>query len=137
MACWGIGLAQRAMEMMIEYAPQRVTFGVPLSERQTVQNWIAEAATKTHAARLMAYDAAWKIDQKRDARTEVSMVKAFGTELAFETVDRAMQLYGAMGMTKEMPLQMMQAHARNMRIYDGPTEIHHWVVARNMLGTKR
>jgi acyl-CoA dehydrogenase len=137
MACWGIGLAQRAMEMMIDYAPQRVTFGVPLSERQTVQNWIAEAATKTHAARLMAYDAAWKIDQKRDARTEVSMVKAFGTELAFETVDRAMQLYGAMGMTKEMPLQMMQAHARNMRIYDGPTEIHHWVVARNMLGLKR
>jgi len=137
MACWGIGLAQRALDMMIEYAPQRVTFGVALSERQTVQNWVAEAATKIHAARLMAYEAAWRIDRGQDARTQVSMVKAWGTELGFETVDRCMQLYGAMGMTKEMPLQMMLMHARNMRIYDGPTEIHHWVVARNLLGSKR
>jgi acyl-CoA dehydrogenase len=137
MACWGIGLAQRALEMMIDYAPQRTTFGVPLSERQTVQNWVAEAATKIHAARLMAYEAAWRIDQGQDARNQVSMVKAFGTELGFETVDRCMQLHGAMGMTREMPLQMMLMHARNMRIYDGPTEIHHWVVARNLLGTKR
>ncbi|MDX2233807.1 MAG: acyl-CoA dehydrogenase [Hyphomonadaceae bacterium] len=137
MACWGIGLAQRALDMMVEYAPQRSTFGAPLSERQTVQNWVAEAATKIHAGRLMAYEAAWRIDQGRDARTQVSMVKAFGTELGFETVDRAMQLYGAMGMTREMPLQMMLMHARNMRIYDGPTEIHHWVVARDLLGTRR
>ncbi len=137
MACWGIGLAQRALDMMIEYAPQRTTFGQALSDRQTVQNWVAEAATHIHAGRLMAYDAAWRIDQGRDARTQVSMVKAFGTELAFTTVDRAMQLYGAMGMTREMPLQMMLMHARNMRIYDGPTEIHHWVVARNLMGSKR
>lgn len=137
MACWGMGLAQRALDMMIEYAPQRVTFGVPLSERQTIQNWVAEAATKIHACRLMAYEAAWRLDQGFDARTQVSMVKAWGTELGFETVDRAMQLYGAMGMTREMPLQMMLMLARNMRIYDGPTEIHHWVVARNLLGTKR
>ncbi len=137
MACWGIGLAQRALDMMVAYAPQRVTFGAALSDRQTVQNWVAEAATKIHACRLMAYDAAWKIDQGRDARTFVSMVKAFGTELAFETVDRAMQLYGAMGMTREMPLQMMLMHARNMRIYDGPTEIHQWVIARDLMGSKR
>ena len=137
MACWGIGLAQRALDMMIEYAPQRTTFGQALSDRQTVQNWVATAATKIHAGRLMAYDAAWRIDQGRDARTHVSMVKAFGTELAFETVDRAMQLYGAMGMTREMPLQMMLMHARNMRIYDGPTEIHHWVIARDLMGSRR
>jgi acyl-CoA dehydrogenase len=137
MACWGIGLAQRALDMMIDYAPQRVTFGVALSDRGVVQQWITEAATKIHAGRLMAYDAAWKLDQKRDARNEISMVKAWGTELAFETVDRAMQLFGGMGMTKEMPLQLMLMQARNMRIYDGPTEIHHWVVARNLLGLKR
>lgn len=137
MACWGMGLAQRALDMMVEYAPQRVTFGTALSDRQTVQNWVAEAATKIHACRLMAYDAAWRIDQGRDARTFVSMVKAFGTELGFQTVDRAMQLYGAMGMTREMPLQMMLMHARNMRIYDGPTEIHQWVIARDLMGSKR
>lgn len=137
MGCWGIGLAQRALEMMLEYAPQRVTFGAPLSERQTVQNWVAEAATKIHATRLMAYDAAWRIDRGQDARVQVSMVKGWGTELAFQTVDRAQQLFGAMGMTREMPLHLMAMRARNMRIYDGPTEIHQWVVARNLLGSKR
>jgi alkylation response protein AidB-like acyl-CoA dehydrogenase len=133
MACTCIGMAQRALDMMCEYAPQRVTFGVPLAERQTIQWWIADAATKIHAARLMAYDAAWKIDQGGAARTEVSMVKVYATEMAWEIIDKAMQTFGAMGMTKEMPLQLMAAKARNMRIYDGPSEVHRWVIARKLL----
>lgn len=137
MAAWSIGMAQRAMEMVIEYAPQRKTFGMPLSERQAIQFWVAEAATKIHAARLMTYDCAWKLDNGRDVRSEISMIKWFATEMAYETVDRAMQAFGAMGMTKELPLQLMQAKLRTMRIYDGPTEVHKWVVARNLLGTRR
>ncbi len=133
MACTCIGIAQRALEMMCEYAPQRVTFGVPLAERQTLQWWVADAATRIHACRLMAYDAAWKLDQGRDARTEVSMIKVFSTEMAWEIVDKAMQTFGAMGMTKEVPLQLMAAIVRNMRIYDGPSEVHRWVVARKLL----
>lgn len=134
MAAWSVGMAQRALDMVVEYAPQRKTFGAPLSERQAIQFWVAEAATKIHAARLMTYDCAWKLDQGRDVRTEISMIKWFATEMAYETVDRAMQAFGAMGMTKELPLQLMQAKLRTMRIYDGPTEIHKWVVARNILG---
>ena len=137
MAAWSIGMAQRALDMVIEYAPQRKTFGAPLSERQAIQFWVAEAATKIHAARLMTYDCAWKQDNGRDVRSEISMIKWFATEMAYETVDRAMQAFGAMGMTKELPLQLMQAKLRTMRIYDGPTEIHKWVVARNLLGTRR
>jgi alkylation response protein AidB-like acyl-CoA dehydrogenase len=137
MAAWSIGMAQRAMEMVIEYAPQRKTFGMPLSERQAIQFWVAEAATKIHAARLMTYDCAWKLDNGRDVRSEISMIKWFATEMAYETLDRAMQAFGAMGMTKELPLQLMQAKLRTMRIYDGPTEVHKWVVARNLLGTRR
>jgi acyl-CoA dehydrogenase len=137
MACWSIGMAQRALEMIIEYAPQRVTFGVPLSERQAIQWWVADAATRIHAARLMTYDCAWKLDQGRDVRVEISMIKAYATEMAWEVVDRAMQTHGAMGMTKELPLQQMAGKLRTMRIYDGPTEIHKWVVARNLLGTRR
>jgi acyl-CoA dehydrogenase len=133
MACTCIGVAQRALDMMCEYAPQRVTFGVPLAERQTIQWWVADAATRIHACRLMAYDAAWKIDQGRDVRSEVSMVKVFATEMAWEIVDQAMQTFGAMGMTKEMPLQLMASSVRNMRIYDGPSEVHRWVVARKLL----
>jgi acyl-CoA dehydrogenase len=137
MAAWSIGMAQRALDMICAFAPQRVTFGQPLSERQAIQWWVADAATKIHAARLMAYDCAWKLDEGRDTRLEISMIKAFATEMAFEVVDHAMQTFGAMGMTKELPLQLMAARLRTMRIYDGPTEVHRWVVARNLLGSKR
>ncbi len=137
MAAWSIGMAQRALEMMIDYAPRRSTFGQLLSERGGVQNWIAEAATRIHAARLMTYHCAWKLDEERDVRLEISMIKADATEMAWTIVDRAMQLHGAMGMTRELPLHMMASKLRTMRIYDGPTEIHRWVVARNLLGTRR
>ena len=137
MAAWSIGMAQRALDMMCAIAPTRVTFGAPLSERQSTQWWVADAATKIHAARLMTYDCAWKLDTGRDVRVEISMIKAFATEMAYEIVDHAMQLHGAMGMTKELPLQLMSTKLRTMRIYDGPTEVHKWVVARNLLGSKR
>ncbi|HEY7851610.1 MAG TPA: acyl-CoA dehydrogenase [Caulobacteraceae bacterium] len=137
MAAWSIGMAQRALDMICEFAPQRVTFGQPLSQRQAIQWWVADAATRIHAARLMTYDCAWKIDQGRDVRVEISMIKAYATEMAWEVIDHAMQTFGAMGMTKELPLQLMASKIRTMRIYDGPTEVHKWVVARNFLGSKR
>src|ERR1700761_3732711 len=137
MASWSIGMAQRALDMIVEYAPQRKTFGLPLSERQAIQWWVADAATRIHAARLMTYDCAWKLDQGRDVRIEISMIKAYATEMAYEVVDHAMQTFGAMGMTRELPLSLMSARLRTMRIYDGPTEVHKWVVARNLLGSRR
>ena len=65
------------------------------------------------------------------------MIKAFSVEMAYEVVDRAMQLHGATGMTRELPLHLMASKLRTMRIYDGPTEIHQWVVARGLLGTRQ
>ncbi|AEG49793.1 (R)-benzylsuccinyl-CoA dehydrogenase [Sphingobium chlorophenolicum L-1] len=137
MASWSVGMAKRALDMMLEFAPHRKTFGAALSDRQAIQFWVAEAATRIHAARLMIFDCAWKLDEGRDVRSEISMIKWYATEMAYEVVDRAMQTFGAMGMTKEMPLQMMSERLRTMRIYDGPTEIHKWVVARNLLGLRR
>jgi len=137
MASWSIGMAQRALDMIVDYAPQRKTFGLPLSERQAIQWWVADAATGIHAARLMTYDCAWKLDQGRDVRQEISMIKSYATEMAFKVVDNAMQTFGAMGMTKELPLQQMANKLRVMRIYDGPTEVHKMVVARNLLGRRR
>ncbi len=137
MGIWGYTLAQRALDMMIEHAGQRETFGAKLADRQAIQWWVADASTKIHAARLMAYDIAWKLDQGRDVRVEISMLKVFGTELGWEVIDQAMQAFGAMGMTKELPLQMMAGQMRTMRIYDGPSEVHRWVIARDRLGLKR
>jgi alkylation response protein AidB-like acyl-CoA dehydrogenase len=136
MACWCIGIAQRAVDMICEHARQRVTFGAPLADRQTIQWWVADAATQIHACRLMVYDAACKIDRGGDARSEVSMIKVFATEMAWDIVDKAMQTFGAMGMAKEIPLQLMASKVRLMRIYDGPSEVHRWVVARNLLGRR-
>ncbi len=136
MASWCIGIAQRALDMICEFAPQRVTFGKPLSERQSIQWWVADAAMKIHACRLMVYDCAWKLDQGQSVRSEISMCKVYATEMAWEVVDNAMQTFGAMGMTKEMPLHLMASVVRNMRIYDGPSEVHRWVIARNLLGTR-
>lgn len=136
MAAWCIGSAQRALDMMTEYAPQRETFGQKLSHRQAIQWWVADGGTKIHAARLMAYDCAWKLDHGRDVRKEISMLKVYATEMAQEVIDNAMQCFGAMGMTKELPLAHLAGRVRNMRIYDGPSEVHRMVVARNLMDTR-
>ena len=137
MAAWCIGRAQRALDMVCEYAPQRRTFGAPLSDRQSVQWGVADAATRIHACRLMTYEAAARIDRGEEARTQVSMIKVFATEMAWDVIDMAMQTFGAMGMTKEMPLQQMANETRLMRVYEGPSEVHRWVVARELLGSGR
>lgn len=128
-----IGMARRALDMMCDHAKQRTTFGVRLADRQAVQWWIADAATSIHACRLMALDAAAKQDAGADVRSEVSMIKVFATEMASRVIDRAMQAFGAMGVSKEMPLQLMAQKARTMRVYEGPTEVHRMVVARRVL----
>ena len=136
-AAWCIGRAQRALDMLCEYAVQRKTFGVALADRQTIQNWVADAAMRIHACRLMTYEAAARIDRGEEARSQVSMIKVFATETAWDVIDAAMQAFGGMGMTKELPLQMMANQTRLARIYEGPNEIHRWVIAREQLGLKR
>ncbi len=133
MGAWCVGMATRALQMMCQYANQRVTFGERLSERQSIQWWVTDAATRIHACRLMLWDAAVKQDAGKDVRTEASMIKVHGTEMASDVIDHAMQTYGAMGMTKELPLQLMAQQVRTMRIYEGPSEVHRWVVAKRVL----
>ncbi|QQS15041.1 MAG: acyl-CoA dehydrogenase family protein [Rhodospirillales bacterium] len=128
-----VGIARRALDMMCAHVKRRATFGVKLADRQAVQWWIADAAMKIHACRLMALDAAAKHDSGADVRTEASMIKVFATEMATEVVDHAMQAFGAMGMAKELPLQLMAQRVRVMRVYEGPSEVHRMVVARRAL----
>lgn len=137
MGAWCIGMARRALDMMMDHAKQRVTFGQKLSDRQAIQWWIAEAATKIHACRLMVMDAAAKQDAGEDVRTEASMIKVFGTEMATEVIDHAMQTFGAMGVTKEMPLQLLAQRVRTMRVYEGPSEVHRMVIARRLLEARK
>ncbi len=133
MGAWCIGMARRALQMLCEHARQRVTFGAKLADRQAIQWWVADAATRIHATRLMVMDAAAKQDRGDDVRTEASMVKLYATEMAADILDHAMQAFGAMGMTKELPLQLLAAQVRVMRVYEGPSEVHRMVIARRFL----
>jgi len=128
-----VGIARRALEMMCVQAKQRSTFGVKLADRQAIQWWIADAATRIHACRLIVREGAATMDSGGDVRNEASMLKVFATEMAGEVVDHAMQTFGAMGMTKELPLQLMAQQVRLMRIYEGPTEVHRMAIARRAL----
>ena len=82
-------------------------------------------------------DAAAKQDKGIDVRTEASMIKVYSTELAAETIDHAMQAYGAMGVTKELPLQLMAAKVRTMRVYEGPSEVHRAAIARRIIDARK
>ena len=130
---WCLGMCRRALEMMGSHAKQRKTFGMLLSDRQSIQWWIADAAIKMHACRLMVLDAARKQDAGMDIRTEASMIKVYATEMASEIIDHAMQTFGAMGVTKELPLHLMAQRVRVMRVYEGPTEVHRMSLAKKIL----
>jgi alkylation response protein AidB-like acyl-CoA dehydrogenase len=128
-----LGQMQRAFELMCSYALARETFGGPLAEKQTIQNWIADSAAEIHACRLMTLDAAHKIDQGDEARVEVSLIKFYAARVLHDVIDRAIQTHGARGLTDETPLGSMYLQARGARIYDGPDEVHRMVVARRLL----
>jgi alkylation response protein AidB-like acyl-CoA dehydrogenase len=130
-----IGAAQRSLEMMCTYALKRHSFGEPLAKKQTVQNWIADSAAEINAARLMTLHAAWKLDRGDDARIEISLIKFFGARVLHDVIDRAIQVHGALGYSKDTPLEMFYRDARAARIYDGPDEVHRQVVAQRILKT--
>jgi acyl-CoA dehydrogenase len=128
-----LGVARRALEMSLAYARERRTFGQPLAERQAVQWMLADSYMELHAGRLMTYETAWKEDQGKDPRIEASEVKVFATEMAFRVLDRAIQVHGGIGLTKDLPLERWFREIRVLRIGEGPSEIHRWVVARSLL----
>jgi alkylation response protein AidB-like acyl-CoA dehydrogenase len=128
-----LGAAQRSFEMMCRYALKRRSFGEPLAEKQTVQNWIADSAADINAARMLTLQAAWKMDRGEDARVEISIIKFYGARVLNEVIDRAIQVHGALGYSKDTPLEMFYRDARAARIYDGPDEVHRAVVAQRIL----
>ncbi|CAN5828871.1 acyl-CoA dehydrogenase family protein [soil metagenome] len=130
-----VGAAQRSLEMMCRYALKRQSFGEPLAKKGTVQNWIADSTAEITAFRLMTLKAAWMLDRGEDARIEISLIKFFGARVLHDVIDRAIQVHGALGYSKDTPLEMFYRDARATRIYDGPDEVHRQVVAQRILKT--
>ena len=128
-----VGKACRLATLMTQYANERRQFGKAIGEFQMIQQMIADSAIEINAARLMVLRAAWEIDEGRDARDWISMVKIEAAETLGRVADRAVQIFGGMGYCSELPIERLYRDARIFRIFDGTSEIHRTVVARSAL----
>jgi acyl-CoA dehydrogenase len=127
-----IGQCELALELMCERALERRTFGKHLADFANVQDWIAQSRIEIDQARLLVLRAAWLMDRQGNAaaRIDVSAIKVIAAQLQTRVVDRAMQVFGAMGLTPDVPLSYLWTWGRALRFIDGPDEVHLRTVAR-------
>lgn len=133
-ACRSLGYARRCMDYMLKQANERKTFGALLADRQQVQWWLADSWQEMEMVRWITWRLAWKMDQGGgDWRREAAMVKLQGSEMIARVSDRAIQLLGGMGVSKDLPLEYIARACRVFRIFEGPSEVHRWFIARDLL----
>ena len=132
-----IGIAQAALDIAVKWANERETFGSKLADKQAIQWMIADSEMEIRMARLIIYDAAWRGDLGQDFKLEASIAKVQATETVGRVVDRAIQILGGLGVSKELPLERWYREMRIHRIGEGPSEVHRMVVARNVLNGRR
>jgi acyl-CoA dehydrogenase len=130
-----IGMAERALELMCRRANERVAFGKPLAEQGVVQDWIAQSRVEIEQARLLVLKTAWLMDTvgNKGAHTEIQAIKIVTPLMAERVIDRAIQAYGAAGVSQDSPLAPLWVQARTLRLADGPDEVHKASLARREL----
>ncbi|HET7196553.1 MAG TPA: acyl-CoA dehydrogenase family protein [Nocardioides sp.] len=128
-----LGACERLVEMAMEHAQNRETFGAPIATRQAIQWMVADSAVEIEALRWLVLTAAWQVDNGRDSRQAQSMAKLYGGVKANEIVDRMLQIHGGMGYTRELPIERWYRELRLLRIYEGTDEIQRRTIARNLL----
>ena len=129
-----VGQMWRAFDLMVERAATREVHGGLLKDKQFIQGFIADSYIDIQAARLMTINAAEKIDRDdAGARTDISAIKVFVPAAYHRVVDRAIQVWGAAGVSNDLPLAGMYHGARTLRIADGPDEVHKILIAKNVL----
>jgi acyl-CoA dehydrogenase len=127
-----IGVAERALELLVQRALQRSTFGTSVAHKGLIQDWIAESRIEIDMGREYVLRTAHLMDTvgNKSAATEISGIKVAIPNIALKVIDRAIQVHGAAGVTQFFPLAMMYAHMRTLRIADGPDEVHKMTIAR-------
>ena len=130
-----IGMAEKALRLMCERTQQRVAFGKPIADQGTIQAQIAESRIEIEQARLLTMKAAWLMDTvgAKGARFEIAAIKVVAARLATTVIDRAIQAFGAAGVSDDWPLASMYTHARTLHLVDGPDEVHLQQIARREL----
>ena len=127
------GIAQRALEIATAYAAERQAFGSALTGHQAVQWMLADSAMELKMGRLLIYEAAWRLAQGEEARIETSIAKVQVAEIVSRVLDRCVQICGGRGISRDLPLSTWYEKARAFRIYDGASEVHRMVVARDVI----
>jgi acyl-CoA dehydrogenase len=133
MAAYSVGRARRALEMVIPWAATRKAFGQTIGRFQGVSFKLADMATELEAAELLMLEAAWLLDQGRCTRTDASIAKLFATEMVCRVTDHAVQIFGGMGLMRELPIERMWRDSRVERIWEGTSEIQRHIIARDLL----
>jgi acyl-CoA dehydrogenase len=130
-----IGAAEYALELMCQRAASRIAFGKPIVDQGVIQQWIAQSRLEIEQARLLTLKTAWMIDTqgKKAARDEIAMIKIIAPQVHTDVVSRAMQVFGAAGLSSDTPLASMWAHGRVLHIADGPDEVHMRSLARSVI----
>jgi alkylation response protein AidB-like acyl-CoA dehydrogenase len=128
-----LGIGRAALEAARAYAKQRVQFGRPIADNQAIQWMLADTATELEAARCLVRRAAWLKEAGRPFTREASMAKLYATEAAYRACDRAVQIHGGYGYTREFPVERLLRDVRVTRIYEGTSEIQRHVIARALL----
>ncbi len=128
-----LGAARRAHEVATEHARRRTAFGKPLGEHEGVGFMLADNEMDLHTSRLVVWHTAWLLDQGHGARHQSSMAKVIASEAIWRVVDRSVQILGGLGITEDTIVARLFREIRPFRIYDGPSEVHRWSIARRVL----
>jgi acyl-CoA dehydrogenase len=128
-----LGAARRAHDIAVDYARRRTAFGKPLGEHEGVGFMLADNEMDIHQCRLVIWHTAWVLDQGGRGRHESSMAKVICSEAIWRVVDRSMQVLGGLGITDDTIVARLFREVRPFRIYDGPSEVHRWSIARHVL----
>jgi len=128
-----LGAASRAQAIAVEHAKTRTAFGKPIGQHEGVGFMLADNEIALQQCRLMIWWACWELDRGTKGRHESSMVKAMVSEELFKVADRCVQVLGGMGISDETPVAMIFRDLRAFRLYDGPTEVHKYAIARQLL----
>ena len=132
-----LGAARRGHEVALAHVAERRGFGSRLGDLGMIQKMVADNEIEIAATRALMIRACWELDRGEPASTATSIAKTFAAESIFRIVDRSMQMCGGLGVSSDLPLARLSREVRPFRIYDGPSEVHRWAIAKRAVAAAR
>ncbi len=132
-----LGAARRGHDIAVGYVAEREGFGSRLGDLGMIQKMVADNEIDIAATRALLVHACWALDGGSHAANETSIAKTFAAEAIFRIVDRSVQMCGGLGVSEDLPLARLSREVRPFRVYDGPSEVHRWAIAKRTVGAAR